>query len=54
MGLLGVDDESDLIESSKFLLPLRGAISSGWDLFVSGVVQVTPDKLRSSYLVMSK
>ena len=26
----------------------------GWDLFVSGVVQVTPDKLRSSYSVMNK
>ena len=25
----------------------------GWDLLVSGVVQATPDKLRSSYSVMT-
>ena len=26
----------------------------GWDLLVSGVVQATPDKLRSGYSVISK
>ena len=36
------------------LLQLRKAISSGWDLLVSGGVQAPSDKLRSSYSVMSK
>ena len=33
---------------------MRRALSDGWDFLVSGEVQASSDKLRSSYSVMSK
>ena len=44
----------DLTESSKSPASIAQGKAVGWDLLVSGVVQATPDKLRSSYSVMSK
>ena len=39
-----IENESELFNRiNKSLLQLRGAISSGWDLLVSGGVQAPPD-----------